>query len=335
MAFVFRTASRFALGLLCVLVACRSDDRAPLGAGSNKGGDGSNAAGGGERAGSGGAAGGAVAQAGAAGRGGAPVGGDGTVGTTLVTWNLKTFPLTTKAAPVAAKVIGDAKADLVAVNEIADVGAFSALAEAMPGYASLYADDVGSEMRDGLLYKTSRVALDSVETLFRTDTYAFTRAPLKAHATVVGPEGRTFDFTLVVVHLKALVDAESQARRRDACDKLAAWARAGIAAGDDADVVFAGDFNDEVNDPAVDNVFAAFFSAPGGFRALTDKAEQGGDYTYIPFKSFLDHVLVSDGAAAAYGAGVTTVVHAEQATPGYVDDVSDHRPVRVTFDAPR
>jgi len=180
------------------------------------------------------------------------------------------------------------------------------------------------------LYRQSTVQLDSVETLFSNDSYAFPRPPLKVHVTCQG-----VDFTVVVVHLKALGDADSQARRADAVVKLRAWLDAERARpGADQDIVVMGDWNDELTDVPPDNIFQPLLDDPTDYRFLTlplaEMASSSGG-TYIPFNSFIDQVMMTSDAESEYGAGETLVLKLDQGDSSYESMVSDHRPVLVKF----
>jgi endonuclease/exonuclease/phosphatase family metal-dependent hydrolase len=192
-------------------------------------------------------------------------------------------------------------------------------------------DDAGAFLRVGLLYKTSRIALSEIETMFHGDSYAFPRPPLKARVTALGAPPPGIDFVMVVLHLKAQLDAQSEARRRAACEALDVWVRAQRAAGAEQDFVLAGDWNDELTDPPQYNVFQGFLDDPGTYAFLTWPAAQAGEASYLPFQSMIDHVLVTTDALDEVGAGTTEVLHLEASVPDYEATVSDHRPVLSRF----
>ncbi|MBW2528719.1 MAG: endonuclease/exonuclease/phosphatase family protein [Deltaproteobacteria bacterium] len=270
---------------------------------------------------------------GGAGAGGGGPGGDAqTAGVTLMTWNLETFPLTAQTGSYVRSTLEALRPDLVAVQDIAEAEQLIGFAEDLDGYAGLVNDDPGAFLRVGLLYRTDRVVLSETETLFSNDWYGFPRPPLKVRAEVTDSQDRMFDFLLLVVHLKAQLDEESQDRRRSACATLEDWIRSQLDLGAERDIIVAGDFNDELTDPPTWNVFEPFLAAPDDYRFLTLALEQAGEHTYIPFDSFIDHVLVTSDALNEYGAtGSTEVLPLEQSSPTYEATVSDHRPVLVRF----
>jgi endonuclease/exonuclease/phosphatase family metal-dependent hydrolase len=253
----------------------------------------------------------------------------------VMAWNLEQYPLTAATQEKVADLIATLSPDVLGVAEITDVGAFQRLVAELPDFAGITANDPSNELRMGLIYKKARVTVSDVETLFPADWYAFPRPPLKARLTVVdeGGAGTPFDFVFLAVHLKAATDNDSEQRRREACRKLDEYIRQQQAvAGAEQDWVLAGDWNDKLTDPPQYNVFLPFLDAPASYTFLTLPLAQAGDEsTFIPFSSFIDHILITADAAAEYGAGETTVLHLDDTVPFYELQVSDHRPVLAKF----
>lgn len=277
-----------------------------------------------------GGAGGVAGAGGAAAAGGEGQGGGaGAAGlsASLLTWNLESFPLTVGAVGQAAEILEELAPDLVALQEISEPHAFSELLDELPDYDGVLNHDPGAYLRVGLLYRRGRVELSDVETLFEDDWYAFPRPPLKARVTLTETAPEPVDFVAVVVHLKAQLDAESEARRRAGNEALDAWIQAELARGEEQDYVVLGDFNDKLTDPPAWNVFGAFLDQPERYSFLTLPLAQAGEHSYIPFESMIDHVLVTADALDEIGSGATEVLALEQQFADY-RDLTDHRPVR-------
>jgi hypothetical protein len=98
--------------------------------------------------------------------------------------------------------------------------------------------------------------------------------------------------------------------------------------------MIAGDWNDMLTTAWKHNVFRPFLDAPQRYRFLTQEVADAGDYSLITWGSLVDHVLVTTPLLEAYGDGTTHAVHVEKWVVDYVDDVSDHRPIRVQFARP-
>lgn len=258
-------------------------------------------------------------------------GGSPPSGLSILAWNLEQFPLTASAPALVEEVLAELQPDVVGVEEIEDDAAFFAMADTLPGYQAIIADDPFNYTRVGMLYREDAVTVDAVETLFLDDSYAFPRPPLKAHLTV---QATGFDFDFVVIHLKAQIDAASEARRLAGCNALDSWIQKRLADGLEGDIVLAGDYNDKITDAPDHNVFEVFLAAPEQYRFLTQEVVDDDDYSYIPFTSLIDHVLVTTSVLAAYGNGSTQAVHLESTVAGYESSVSDHRPILTRFASP-
>jgi endonuclease/exonuclease/phosphatase family metal-dependent hydrolase len=131
----------------------------------------------------------------------------------------------------------------------------------------------------------------------------------------------------VVVHLKARGDPASQARRRDACQKLDAL----VDARPDQELVVMGDFNDRLTDAGSDNVFDPFLSDPQQYRFLTAPLAQVGAFSYVPFRSLIDHILVTDETLAGRKPPQTSVPRLDLSIPDYLSVISDHLPIVSTL----
>ena len=246
----------------------------------------------------------------------------------LMTWNLETFPKAQQTPSAVAQIIKDRKPDLIAVQEISDAQAFEALPQALDDYAAIAANDPNNFLRVGYLYKKASLSLGEVQLLFEKDSYAFPRPVLKARVLV---KGTSRDFVVLNVHLKAKLDSASQQRRRAACEKLEAWIAGELQAGAETEFVVLGDFNDKLNDPAQYNVFLPWLNKATEYKFLTNDAVLAGDHTYIPFKSMIDHLLVTQDANRWVAPGTTEVLKLEQEIASYESLISDHRPVVARF----
>jgi len=255
---------------------------------------------------------------------------------TVGAWNIENFPMTAATVDDIAGLILGLGADILGLEEVADTAAFDMLVARLPGWNGVYALSGDGFTRVALVWKTDRVQVGNVQTLFEADGWAFPRPVLKSDVVVTeaGASG-AFTFTFLVVHLKAQPDAESEDRRRMAVVALEQYVGSSLSLGVEDDFVIAGDWNDELTDPPVDNVFLPFIDSPEAYIFLDLANEQMGALpSYIPFGSYLDHMLVTAGALDEYGAGTIANVPLDATFPGYEVTVSDHRPVLATFLTP-
>ena len=273
---------------------------------------------------------------GAGGGGGGPtatsssIGGSFATEFTLGTWNLETFPKTSETIPQVASRILNEPIHLLAVQEIDNTAAFDTLLQSLDGYAGVLNDDNSAFLRVGLIYDTSRIQISEVETIFFANKHAFPRPPLKARVEAKLRDGTVFDFVVVVVHLKAKLDPASRERRELAIKVIDQWLQGELQSGEQ-DYIVLGDYNDELGDQPDVNVFTPLLDASDSYTFLTEPLENSGDYTFIPFKSFLDHVLVTNSVLDVLGTGAAKVQAYDKQNANYEAQISDHRPVSVMF----
>ena len=246
----------------------------------------------------------------------------------VMTWNLRTFPLTATTARVVGEVLAEHRPDLVGLQEIGAPELFDELIDGLPGYEGLLANDPAATIRVALLYRPERVEIDEVSTLFVEDWYAFPRPPLAVRVTTRG--ARPIDLRLLVVHHKALSDQESRRRRAAASRKLDDWCREALR-GPEPDVLVIGDMNDRITDPREENVFNFFLDRPDLYRFLTYELERDHRYSHVPFRSFIDHILITKEADEEYVEGSAGVLDLDKTIPRYLGEVSDHLPVHARF----
>ncbi|HGY56645.1 MAG TPA: T9SS type A sorting domain-containing protein [Caldithrix abyssi] len=254
----------------------------------------------------------------------------------VLTWNIENFPLNGQTTiDETAQIISDLDVDLIGVQEIASVDDFNTLLQQLPGWNGIlspheYSD--GSYQKVGLLYKEAVVTVNSWQLLFEDDTYSFPRPPMEFFIdTQEG--GNSFDFRLIVVHLKAYSDEDSEARRRSAIQKLKDYIDSEKANGTEKDFILLGDFNDLLEDPPEDNVFTVMYDDTANYEFLTDPLVSfRGSYIGYNEPNLIDHIITTDEALDEYGKqGWCDVLYLDDENSAYSSDVSDHRPVYARF----
>lgn len=244
----------------------------------------------------------------------------------LMTWNLRHFPLTAETEDAVVNTLTDFAPDFVGIQEVQDNAALLRIANRLPEFEA-YIAEPGPFSGVAALVRTSALEVTDAQDLFEDDWFAFPRPMLALEVEVVGSASGA-QMQLGVVHLKAQSDAQSQDRRRAASRELRAWFDAGTSGGH---AVVLGDFNDQVTDSPSDNVFAPLLDDEAGVTFLTEDAESSGAATYIPWSRMLDHVVVTDGLKSHH---VDTDVLALDQDADYEQHVSDHRPVLSVFEFP-
>jgi len=254
----------------------------------------------------------------------------------IVTWNIMNFPSQgDKSVDWVAKIIQQLDIDIYALQEIADVNAFQDLVDRLPGYEGIYSTDSYSDgyQKTGLVYKTGIVTVLSREMLFEDREYAFPRPPMMLDIQA-SHQGKTFDFYLIVMHLKAYQDQENIERRRAAAQALKDYMDTRISdpGAGEKDYIIAGDWNDEIDDPPAENSFQVFIQAPGQYRFLTEPlAGDPANASYPGYGSLIDHILISADCFAEYQGGACRTLILDSQVNSYMFYVSDHRPVLSLF----
>jgi predicted extracellular nuclease len=255
----------------------------------------------------------------------------------IAAWNLKNFP-TAGGLSIDRifTIISQLDIDLYAIQEIADISAFQQLVERLSEYNGLYSEHVyqsGEYQKTGIIYKQDMVTVRSSEMLFTDDTYAFPRPPLLLDIDVQ-KNGANFDFYLIVIHLKAYNDPDDLARRRAAATALKDYMDQRIAGDSETekDYIVAGDWNDEIDDPADENAFQVFIDAPQSYRFLTMVlVSDDMSASYPSWGSLIDHILISSDCFFEYQGGSTKTLRLDDHVSDYFSSVSDHRPVMAVF----
>lgn len=135
--------------------------------------------------------------------------------------------------------------------------------------------------------------------------------------------GKTFDFLLVPLHLKAL--AEGAKRRRMAANILAEVIGKAMDVHGEADVLIGGDTNAELGSGQFQGLLDARFTA------LSAADERDGAFTYLkrPYQSLIDSIFASPGMTQSLDSEDFIIIAADRTYPNFVTQVSDHRPVMV------
>ena len=251
---------------------------------------------------------------------------------TVVTWNLSAYPASDQAAKHIAAFVRERQPDLLAVQEINSIAGFEALVAGLEGYAEFHATG-GNFFHTGFIYNTARVRLGDVRVMFTDDDYAFVRPVLKADVQFVRGGKLVFDFIALNVHLKANFDADGTERRRRAIARIDAWIDDQFSVAEERDYIVLGDFNDKLDASPEVNVFGPLTD---GYTFLTQRLldANSGAFTFLPFESFLDHIVVTDDALTEFGAGTIAILPLDQEIQSYEQNVSDHRPVQAVFAPP-
>ncbi len=253
----------------------------------------------------------------------------------IASWNIQNFPKDGDSTVNRVRaLIARLDLDIYAIQEVEDTLAFHRLLSGLSGYAGLYSvDDYGSfYQKTGVIYKPGIVTVTDVHQIFWWND-SVPRPPLVMTVTATH-NSRTFDFRLIVLHLKAGWSAEDAAKRRTSCRMLKEYLDHEVEQGPELDFVVVGDWNDKLDDPPEYNVFNVFLEDTVRYRFLTlplAGSSYYGSYIENGGGSLIDHLLVSRDALNEYQGGTTTTLRLDDEVARYKQRISDHRPVMAWF----
>lgn len=254
----------------------------------------------------------------------------------IITWNIQNFPKQGDSTVNRVRALmARLDADIYAVQEIEDTLAFRELLSGLSGYTGFYSrDDYGSfYQKTGVVYKSGIVTVTDMHQLFWGND-SVPRPPMEMTMTA-NHNGGTFDFHLIVLHLKAGGSAQEQSKRKTACRLLKEHLDEELEQGEELDFLVVGDWNDKLDDPPDSNVFTLFLEDTLQYRFLTFPLAGNSYYgSYIGgggYGSLIDHILATRDALNEYDGGITMTLRLDDETDRYGQLISDHRPVMAIF----
>lgn len=251
----------------------------------------------------------------------------------VVTWNIQNFPKEGDSTlnRVQAAILR-LDFDLYGIQEIQDTLAFMRLLAGLPGYAGLWSRDSygGFYVKTGVIYKSEMITVSRVRQLF-WNSDSVTRPPLEM-AVSARHNGRTFEFRLVVLHLKAGRTQADFAQRRATCRLLKAYIEDEIASGREQRFIVVGDWNERLDEAPAFNSLQAFIDDSLSYTFLTWPFRSSSYHaSHIASGRVIDHLLITAGARPDYSGGRTETIRLDDEMTGYEAVVSDHRPVAAWF----
>jgi len=265
----------------------------------------------------------------------------------IATWNIEWFGSSSNGPTDDQLQIDNARAiilgsdiDLWGVQEIADIGDFNALLEALGSdYDGKLATNSG-EQRIGVIYNVNVIVVKQVKHILEDFSNAFaSRPPLQLNVDVVLPD-TTVDLTLIVVHMKAFSDNESYERRVDASQRIKN--HIDFTALEDQRVIVLGDMNDELEQSTSGgktSPYENFKLDPENYALLTLPLEASGAGSFCAnlfctsTGSMLDHLFITNEIFDSYldnSAGF--IPNLPNDISPFNNSTSDHLPVFARFD---
>jgi len=242
----------------------------------------------------------------------------------VMTWNLEDFPLTSNTVKYVSSIIKMLDIDIIALQEIKSNSAFESMIDSLGNWTGYRADSAGYDINLAFLYK-KELEFKGIYEIYQDEWYAFPRSPL-----VLRVEFNNQDVFVIDNHFKAMGDSESEDRRRQASHLLEEYINNNL---NDENVIVVGDFNDEIQEPADENVFQNFIDNSANFMFADMEIAEGssGFWSYPSYPSHLDHILITNELFDEYE---STSCEIKVFNPNnYISNsqtnISDHRPVAI------
>lgn len=255
----------------------------------------------------------------------------------ILSWNIQFFPLNGDlTVDYLLEAIPAIDADIIAFQEVAEVGLFYDMIDQLPNYEA-FVGTTDDFVKLAFVYRNDLVDVSNIYEIFTGEEYwlPFLRRPLLMECAIDGEE-------LIIInnHFKALGDGildlldpeDEENRRLQATNLLKEYIDTNFP---DDNVIVLGDLNDLITDDPENNVFQPLLEDPENY-AFADRALATGNaenWSYPSWPSHLDHVIISNeifDAFYAHSSSVSTLKIEDHLVGGwgeYSANISDHRPV--------
>ncbi|TXK71202.1 endonuclease/exonuclease/phosphatase family protein [Mesonia sp. HuA40] len=258
----------------------------------------------------------------------------------VLTWNTEWFPKNGyKSINYLTEFVDELDADLIAFQEIDDIGAFNQVANNLIKYnAVTYSSDFAGL---AFLYNANVIQVLDVYEIYTSNQYwqAFPRAPLILKIDYLGEE-----IYIINNHFKCCGDGnlnqndnnDEENRRLQASTLIDQYITGNLMG---KKVILLGDFNDVLTDAPANNVFAPFLNNANLylFNDLAIANGSSSQWSYPNWPSHLDHIAITQPLFASFQnpqANCSTLLLENYLSNGwqeYDQNLSDHRPVALSL----
>ena len=257
----------------------------------------------------------------------------------IMTWNIEHFPKHSNTTDYVKEIINDINIDIIALQEIENQNEFNFLINNLNGDWSGYR---ASDSNYGeLSYLVNSTNLNIIQSpyviLSQYDHYFAYRPPY-----VLKINFNNQDYIIINVHYKCCGDDileddywDEEYRRLQANYYLKQYIDIYFS---DENVIVLGDFNDNIVESSLNNVFLDFIDDSNNYLFSDIHIANGpsSDWSYPSWPSHLDHILITDELFENVNSENVFTFKIDDYMNGwqeYDNYISDHRPVVINIDS--
>ncbi len=261
----------------------------------------------------------------------------------VATWNIEWFPKNgQQTVNYVTDIIESLDFDIIAVQEVDEKETFNNMIDAIPNYSSLTENSMWNNSHGlAYVYRNDRVTINDAYDIYYEDIYhqIFLRSPM-----VLDVYFENKNYILINNHLKCCGDGILDMSNENDYEYLRWMAMNYLKDYVDSyfpesRVVILGDFNDDITEPSLNNVFNTILNDNDNYL-FADMEISLGDpnnwsfpapHPIVPWPSQLDHLLLTNELFEdfTFSNAQTIIVddYLENGWSEYDQNVSDHRPV--------
>ena len=247
----------------------------------------------------------------------------------IVTWNCEFFPTANQQTIDAlSEAVHDLNVDIIAFQEIKQIGWFDRMMELLPNYEYVISDN-SSFMHQAFIYKRDQFKFIRKTEPFAENDYNFAgRPPLRLDLYRFSDSKY---YSLINIHMKCCNSGLQ--RRKNAVSMIYDYVSSEIE-NSNKNFVVLGDWNDDLKDKDGEHCFEPFMN-DSRFEFCTNRIINDisqSTYPKEPYVSFLDHILVNK-RMVENGYDIKTIMMGEYmgGFEQYELLISDHLPVLLSF----
>ena len=254
----------------------------------------------------------------------------------IITWNIENFPKSTSTVDYVADLIQAFNGiDIIALQEISNQSAFNSLVNSLdPNIWFGYRRSNDNYQSLAYLINTTDIEIiDFPYTILEDDQYYFAYRP--PYVTKISFNNQ--EYILIDVHLKCCGDGQLDEADYGDEETRRLWANYYLKEYIDTyfyndNVIILGDFNDELIDQDINNVFQDFLDDADYYFADFDIATgNSNNWSFPGWPSHLDHILMANQSNIFTATTLRLDDYIIGGWGKYDNYISDHRPVGISI----